>query len=512
MLQVDMVTTRVDSTAPAPHVGATLEQVRRRVSPRYAAPAGLAWPALLIHGTLTLLWLVLFVRAFLPDGLWSWTAGLVYILYDTALLVFVFVQTLPLLGRGAGAAPHPGTGAHGVEPATQRPSLAVVVAAHDEEAVLAATLRALLDQTEPPERIVVADDGSGQRTLALLSREFALGTPLVGHLGAPSLPHPTLGWLRLPHGGKAAALNRAVQMLDHEVVVTVDADTLLDRDAIRAMRDAFAREPRLVAATGVPLPVCDGSLGGRLFEWFQTYEYLRNFLSRYAWSRMDSLLLISGAFAGYRRQALVEVGGFDADCLVEDYELIHRLKRYGAIEGLDWTTAVLGSALARTEAPATLGAFLRQRRRWFGGFLQTQTWYRDMIGNSRYGRLGLFMLPVKAADTLQPVYGLTAAALLIGDLATGHGGVALAITGVIAAKIALDLCFHLWSVLVFRRWLGVTARTSLPSAVLASLIEPFCFQILRHLGAASGWIVYLTGRSSWGRQTRGGLAASAEER
>jgi len=323
MLQVDMVTTRVDSTAPAPHPGATLEQVRRRVSPRYAAPAGIAWPALLIHGTLTLLWAVLFVRAFLPDGLWSWTAGLVYILYDTALLVFVFVQTLPLLGQGAGAAPHPGTGAHGVEPATQRPSLAVVVAAHDEEAVLAATLRALLDQTEPPERIVVADDGSGQRTLALLSREFALGTPLVGHLGVSSLPHPTLGWLRLPHGGKAAALNRAVQMLDDEVVVTVDADTLLDRDAIRAMRDAFARNPRLVAATGVLLPVCDGSLGGRLFEWFQTYEYLRNFLSRYAWSRMDSLLLISGAFAGYRRQALVEVGGFDADCLVEDYELIH---------------------------------------------------------------------------------------------------------------------------------------------------------------------------------------------
>jgi len=173
---------------------------------------------------------------------------------------------------------------------------------------------------------------------------------------------------------------------------------------------------------------------------------------------------------------------------------------------------VLGSARARTEAPATLGAFLRQRRRWFGGFLQTQTWYRDMIGNSRYGRLGLFMLPVKAADTLQPIYGLTAAALLIGDLVTGHGGVALAITGVIAAKIALDLCFHLWSVMVFRSWLGVTARTSLPSAVLASLVEPFCFQILRHLGAASGWIVYLTGRSSWGRQTRGGLAASAEER
>ena len=110
----------------------------------------------------------------------------------------------------------------------------------------------------------------------------------------------------------------------------------------RAMRDAFADDRDLVAATGILLPVCDASLGGRLFEWFQTYEYLRNFLSRYAWSRMDSLLLISGAFAGFRRAPLIEVGGFDLDCLVEDYELIHRLKRHGVLTGRPWTTAVLG--------------------------------------------------------------------------------------------------------------------------------------------------------------------------
>ena len=196
---------------------------------------------------------------------------------------------------------------------------------------------------------------------------------------------------------------------------------------------------------------------------------------------------------------------------MEDYELIHSLRRHSVRLGLDWTTAVLGEARGLTEAPGSTSAFLRQRRRWFGGFLQTQTWYRDMIGNPRFGRLGMAMLPVKAADTLQPIFGLTAAALLLFDVATGRGGTALAVSGVIGVKIVLDLAFHLWSVVLYRRWLGTRARTSLAAALAASLVEPFCFQILRHLGAALGWVVYLTGRSSWGRQSRGGLAASAGE-
>ncbi len=493
-----MLTDQADRAASPGPIGTKLETVRRRVSPRLTPPPGIAWPAALIHGGLTLLWLGLLARAVVPDSAWSWVAGFVYIGYDTALLLFVFWQTLPLLRRGdATAAPLP------------RPSLAVVVAAHDEDEVLAATLRALLEQSDPPDRILVADDGSGARTVDLLVRVFGLAVPPIGCPSGPSPSHPTLGWLRLPHSGKAAALNRSIAVLDEDVVLTVDADTLLDHDAIAAMRQAFARDPSLVAATGVLLPVCDASASGRLFEWFQTYEYLRNFLSRYAWARMDSLLLISGAFAGFRRRPMLDVGGFDPACLVEDYELIHRLRRFSGEHGLGWTTAVLGSARARTEAPGTLAAFLRQRRRWFGGFLQTQYWYRHMIGNARFGWLGLLMLPVKAADTLQPIYGLTAAGLFIVYAVTGHAGIALAISGVIGAKIVLDLGFHLWSVLLYRRWLGVTARTSLPAALAVSLVEPFCFQILRHLGAALGWVTFLTGRTSWGRQTRGGLAASA---
>jgi cellulose synthase/poly-beta-1,6-N-acetylglucosamine synthase-like glycosyltransferase len=324
---------------------------------------------------------------------------------------------------------------------------------------------------------------------------------------APSASHPSLAWLRLPRGGKAHALNTAIVKSDCDILLTVDADTLLDGEAIAVVRQAFAREPALAAITGVITPVCKTTLAGRCLEWFQTYEYIRNFLSRYAWMQVDSLLLISGAFAGFRRDALLAVGGFDPACLVEDYELIHRLRRHAVGQGLDWRFRVLGGAQARTEAPGSVGAFLRQRRRWFGGFLQTQYWYRAMVGDTRHGRLGTWMLPVKAIDTLQPLYGLTAFFLLVAYAATGRLDIVGPVATLIGAKIAIDLAFHGWSVHLYRRWIGDATRASFGWALVAALAEPFTFQLLRHTGAALGWVAFLTGQRSWGRQTRFGLDA-----
>jgi cellulose synthase/poly-beta-1,6-N-acetylglucosamine synthase-like glycosyltransferase len=335
-----------------------------------------------------------------------------------------------------------------------------------------------------------------------------LVAPPPGTLSAPSPDQPALRWLRLPHGGKAQALNRALLQVDAEVVLTVDADTLLDPRAVAAVRRAFAVEPQLAGITGVITPVCPSSAAGRVFQWFQTYEYIRNFLSRYAWMQLDSLLLISGAFAGFRREAVIVVGGFDPDCLVEDYELIHRMRRHAHSQGLAWRFRVLADAQARTEAPSGVGAFLRQRRRWFGGFLQTQYWYRAMVGDRSLGWLGTLMLPVKAVDTLQPLYGLTAFVLLLVFAARGRLSVVEPVAVLIGAKIAIDLAFHLWSVHLYRRWVGDATRASLGWALAAALVEPFTFQLLRHSGDALGWISFLTRRRQWGRQRRFGLVAA----
>lgn len=462
-------------------------------SPRLS-PRRIPIASRLIGMAVPLFFAVLVLQAFLRQGLAVWSVGIAYILYDTALLVFTAWQI-----RDLAYAPPPALDGR---PA---PSFGVIVAARNEASVIRLTIDRLLAQERPPETIMIADDGSDDATPSVMRDVYALAVPLPGEVASVDLGGTRLEWLRLLHGGKARALNAALERIDSAIVLTVDADTLLEPGAIAAMRAAFAAEPELVAATGVLAPICGPGLGGQLFEWFQSYEYVRNFLSRDAWMRLNGLLLISGAFAAFRRDAVIAVGGFDPDCMVEDYELIHRLHRHAHDTGLDWRVRVVGGALARTDAPASIPAFLKQRQRWFGGFLQTQHWNRDMVGNRAYGRLGTRMLPVKALDTVQPIYGLTAFAILIGLVITGRFALALPILIVMIVKIAIDLSFHLWSLGIYKRWTGQREGLGLGPAIIAAIAEPFTFQLLRHVGAIYGWVAFLRGGQTWGRQTRTAL-------
>jgi cellulose synthase/poly-beta-1,6-N-acetylglucosamine synthase-like glycosyltransferase len=470
-----------------------LDRARALASPRIS-PVRTPAISVLIHGGVMALWLVLFARAFFLHGVAAWSTGIAYVIYDTLLLIFVAWKSLSLMKP----LPH-------VASSRPPPTLGVIVAAHNEAAVLPITLNALLTQTSLPAQIIIADDGSTDGTAALLASRYGLIDPGEGKLSEPSPSHPILRWLRLPHGGKARALNAAMLVMTTETVMTVDADTLLEPEACAAMSHAFAVLPQMVVAAGLLSPVCSQTLSGRFFQWFQTYEYIRNFVSRYAWMRAHSLLLISGAFACFRRDAVLAVGGFDPECLVEDYELIHRLRRYSFDRDLGWDVRVIGTAKARTDAPSTLGSFLRQRRRWFAGFLQTQYWYRSMIGNRRYGTLGTLMLPVKAFDTVQPLYGLAAFGLLLAFLFGGRFTIVLPVLAIILAKIAIDLAFQSWSLHLYRRWSGDRTSSSFGMALLASIVEPFSFQLMRHGGATLGWLYFLLRRNEWGAQHREGL-------
>lgn len=444
-----------------------------------------------LFATVLVLWLLSSLGAFWSEGLLAWSAGLLYIAYDSWLIAYVAWNT-----RQLRASPPPAVAA------VDGPRLGVLVAARNEAAVLPATLANLLPQLSPRDRVLVVDDGSDDGSLAVLRarHELRLESAALWR----SVREPRLTVLSKPHSGKADSLNRGLAGLDCDVVVTLDADTRLEPGALAALRTAFFEDSSLAAACGLLRPRCAPGPTAGLFELFQHFEYLRAFLSRAAWMQVDALLLVSGAFAAYRREVLEAIGGFDRHSLVEDYELIHRLHRHAREQGLDWRVRVVPGARADTDAPANLRSFLRQRRRWFAGFLGTQYRYRALHGDPRYGAVGRLMLPVKAVDTLQPVYGLTAFGLLLW-FATSGAAVTFAVLVVIALKLVMDLAYHLWALHLYHRWLGLRAPPSLwARALFATLAEPFSFQLLRHLGAAWGWVSVITGRLDWAPQRQPG--------
>ncbi|HEX4385178.1 MAG TPA: glycosyltransferase [Myxococcales bacterium] len=425
----------------------------------------------LLLGFCAVLLALVLVAAFVLPAPWSWSIGLVYIGYDTWLLGYMVFTSYRALRRPAGLAmPLP------------RPSLSVVIAARNERRDLPLALDAILSEADQPDEILVVDDGSTDGTAQMLAERYA------GRVRV----------LAKPNSGKARSLNQALAAVASDVFVTIDADTIIEPGSIAAIRDAFAADPALVAGCGVLKPVVSRAPLGRAFELYQTFEYLRGFLWRVSWSRANVLVLVSGAFAAFRRERLAEIGGFDPRSLVEDYEVMFRLHRRSYEDrGEPLRARVIAGARATTDSPGKLRVFLRQRTRWFAGYIETMFRSGDMVFGHLYGRLGSFHLPIKTVDMLLPVYGFFAVVALIAQICVGLRPTGIVLYAIIF-KLCYDLACHFISIFLNARWLGrkVTPRFAV-RAIFATITEPIGFQFIRQLGALLGWVAFLRGRIEW---------------
>lgn len=453
------------------------------------------WP-LLFSAVLGLLIFTLYA-SFAFRGVAAWMIGLVYIAYDSLLLGFMVVSSQVAVTRQerqrkAAMAP--------VSPPAdgKRPTLTVLICARNERLVLPECLRALAAQTEPADEIIVLDDGSTDAMVDWLTAEFALTfEPMGTNALGTSARWPALRVWRKPNSGKADSLNHGWKMARSEIVVTLDADTYVEPGALAAIRDGFVEDPNLGIAGGVLTPVCQRTAWAGFFQFFQTFEYARGFLWRLTWMQYDMLLLISGAFAAYRRSVLETAGGFDTTSWVEDYELTHRVYRDSFDFGHTITVKTLSSARGTTDAPASVDTFLNQRRRWFAGFIATHFKYHDMVGNGRYGAVGRYMLCLKTLDLLLPIYALAAAVVLV-VLLSVHHSLDVFIVKLIIAKLVFDLTLHAYSIVLYQRWLGIPlSRKFWVQSMGATLSEPFVFQIMRQLGAVFGWLAFLRRKIDW---------------
>ncbi len=354
------------------------------------------------------------------------------------------------------------------------PSLATVIPAWNEGATLLRAVETLLEQEDQPEEIVVADDGSTDRSLALLQDRFAVVFPPGGDLGVSTfVPH--LRVLRKPHSGKADSLNRAIALTTAEVVMVLDADTLLCPGAIRAVRRSFALHPEVDAVGGVLLPTCSSTPQGRWFGFFQRYEYVIGHLWRLTWSRFDATLLISGACGAFRREPLLAAGGFDPSSWTEDYEVMFRLHRHLRHLGRPCRVRIEPGFVARTEAPETVPTFLRQRRRWIGGAAETLFRYRQLVGRRRYGALGMVHLAHNTLVLAQPV----AVAGLLVLAGMGWASIPLAeffslVAIPVLARIGLNQLIVVARLWIYRSDVG-SRGTSYPLGVVEELLRPFLY-------------------------------------
>lgn len=246
-----------------------------------------------------------------------------------------------------------------------RPSVSVVIAAYNEEKVIASTIRAVLANRYEPLEIIVVDDGSRDDTSGEVTRNFGDRVKLI----------------RQDNAGKAPALNRGIAEATGEILVSLDADTIFAHDTIALLVRHFA-DPLVGGVAG---NVKVGNRMNPLTHW-QSIEYITSQnLDRRAYATINSVTVVPGAVGAWRREAIVQAGGYLNDTMAEDMDLTWRVRRIG------WKIETDSDAMGYTEAPDSFRALFKQRFRWAFGTLQSLWKHRRAVG--RYGWFGRVMLP-----------------------------------------------------------------------------------------------------------------------
>lgn len=294
------------------------------------------------------------------------------------------------------------------------PPITLLAPAYNEEATCVESVRSLLTLDYPEYEILVINDGSVDNTVRRLEEAFNLQPATrIPTADIPSAAirqtyrsrrHPNLWVIDKENGGKADALNAGINFCRSPLFCAMDADSLLEREALARIVRPFLEDERTVAAGGILRiangcvvrqgQVVDVQMPRNLLAQFQVLEYLRAFLSgRMGWDALDATLVISGAFGIFRRKAVVDVGGYATDTVGEDMELVIRLHRRLSEQGVPYRIHFVPDPVAWTECPESLGVLARQRDRWQRGLIQSLTRHKTMLLNRRYGRAGVISFP-----------------------------------------------------------------------------------------------------------------------
>jgi len=410
--------------------------------------------------------------------------------------------------------------------------ISLIVPAFNEEKTIVDTVKSLQMLNYPEFEIIVVNDGSFDATLNRLLTGFELRRvdrvykrslptkALRGIYASPLLPNLTV--IDKERGGKSDALNCGINLSRYPLFCSMDADSVIEDDALLKAVKPFMEFPDETVAVGGIVRCVNGctvtegrvttiALPRRALPIFQVVEYLRAFLSgRLGWSALRALLLISGAFGVYRKSAVVEAGGYDDTTDTEDLELVLALHHLHRSKRRPYRIVFVPDPVCWTEVPSTWTVLRRQRNRWHRGMLQSMWRHRRMFLNPRYGIMGLLVFPYflifEALGPFVEVLGYLSIpiAWLLGILATKFFLLFFAVA--VLFGVFLSVAAILLEEISFRRYPG---WQDLGKLVLCGVLENFGYrQTLAIFKMQASW-EYLRGLRAWGRMHRVGFEAGA---
>lgn len=411
------------------------------------------------------------------------------------------------------------------------PSISIIAPAYNEGANIIENVRSLLSIYYNNLELLVINDGSKDNSLQQLINAYDLikidyfvsyqiqTKQVRGVYKSRNPVYKKLVVIDKVNGGKADALNVGINSASNDYIVCIDVDCVLEQDALlKLMKPFLDTTGEKVIATGGVVRIansCDIQYGRLLkvnlpkqyLPRMQALEYIRAFLlGRMAWSRLNGLLLISGAFGAFDKEIAIKVGGYNHKTVGEDMELVVRMRRYMEELHLPYKVAFIPDPLCWTEAPASYKILGKQRNRWTRGTIETLGIHKKMFFNPRFGLLGLLSYPYwfffemcapgveffgmvvfVIMALCKMIYWQTFFAFLVFIIAFGY------------LYSAFAVYMEVKTYNQYRR------KTDVMKLLLTALTEPFIFHPFLVWSGVKGYIDKIQGRSTWGEMTRQGF-------
>lgn len=418
------------------------------------------------------------------------------------------------------------------------PSISIIAPAFNEERTIIQNISGLLNVKYPNFEIIIVNDGSKDNSLAKIIEHFDLikthlhydmKIPTKDVRGIYKSRNRAFNHLIVidkVNGGKADALNTGVNLSQNDLFLAMDVDCIVESDALLRMVKPFIEETKIECiASGSVIRVansCDIENGlitkvkfpKNIWAKFQVLEYFRAFtLGRMAWSKINGLLIISGAFGLFDRYRVLAVGGYDKSTVGEDLELVVRMRRYmHEVEKKKYKVAFIPDPLCWTEVPESYRILSRQRNRWTRGAIETIRTHKKLMLNPNYGLIGIVSFPYWVLfEWLAPVIEIMGFIYVVFISIFGLLNLnTLVIMALFVISFALMYSFFgiFYESLTYNKYKGATY---LFKAFFVALIETFFYQPLNMYFSITGNFdsFFRKRKKGWGEMTRKGFEKSS---